>query len=489
MMVRFSAEILKGNVNLTGFVKLPKEQLSGFNVGQCVKVRLEGTGSEHYFTLRNYYAARGFFLPREIVRSNALMGKRMKFCVERVVGFPSKIGADGRIYLPLTIAKKSRIQHKDVVCIKGVVGGNTVECFSLVTLRRRGKHPEYKCNFINEYRGRTGLFFIRNLSWRMKGLKVSGISDRFISARIDRKRAVLFLGNRRPVIINYTIKPEHIAHYLGAYFADGTKRGNNWAICASTFEQAQYYLTMHNELIAQPVLDIGLTYTSHKPQTTIMRDELGATWTSETGITVPTSMIRIIQTQTLEAPNRNQFGALVLREPRQLVLLYYNALLSELLRRIEQTKDKGLALTFLCGVMEGDGSPSATKRGFIVISTNRAELSILQKVFLVAGFRHKGYVQTGSAYIRVGSLELLNNILFLAPLLFKYYPKRRKRFIERFMSTGAAGYLLGTQTKTSAWVLRKLRDESILDDGNLLTTKGKKIRRTLKNLAKSVTVL
>jgi hypothetical protein len=46
--------------------------------------------------------------------------------------------------------------------------------------------------------------------------------------------------------VNTNLKLSDLAFYLGAYFADGTRKGNSWAICASTFEQAKYYLKMHN---------------------------------------------------------------------------------------------------------------------------------------------------------------------------------------------------------------------------------------------------
>ncbi|MEK6921200.1 MAG: hypothetical protein AABX82_04915, partial [Nanoarchaeota archaeon] len=88
----------------------------------------------------------------------------------------------------------------------------------------------------------------------------------------------------------------------------------------------------------------------------------------------------------------------------------------------------------------------------------------------------------------MGSLELLESIDLLNEILFKYYPKRRKRTIERVMKTGAAQFLLGNSEKTSPWILRRFREKGILNKDNKIIRKGMEIRKALSYLAKSVTV-
>ena len=53
----------------------------------------------------------------------------------------------------------------------------------------------------------------------------------------------------------------NLTFYLGAYFADGTRKGNSWGICASIFEQAKYYLKMHKFLIKDSKPEFTISYT------------------------------------------------------------------------------------------------------------------------------------------------------------------------------------------------------------------------------------
>jgi len=313
------------------------------------------------------------------------------------------------------------------------------------------------------------------------------IMKKFKTAALDDSRTVLFLGNRVPIVINDRIIIEDFAYYLGAFFADGTKRGNNWGICASTFEQAVYYLAMHQKLIPDATLNIGLTYTANEREcTNELRRRLARTWLENTSISVNPSKIWVIKAVTLDSANRNPYGSLVIKELRQLTMFYYNELLNHLLKRIKRIGDRSLALEFLCGVLEGDGSPNASSRGHIVITTNKNELKILREVFNVVGFKHEGLVEgKNKATIRIGSLELLKNLLALHNYLFKYYPKRKMRFIKRFLQTGAARFLLGRQ-RTAYWVMKELREANIIDKSNSLTAKGKRIRSSLLEMEKSI---
>ncbi len=138
--------------------------------------------------------------------------------------------------------------------------------------------------------------------------------------------------------------------------------------------------------------------------------------------------------------------------------MYYNNLLNFLINQIKRDKNKELALEFICGILEGDGAPSAKSRGHIVISTNKKEISILKEIFRVLKFKHIGYKEIkNSAYIRIGSIEIIKNISFLKDKLFRYYPKRRKRLQQRLGQTGCAKYLLGKNKKTSNWLIGQLK--------------------------------
>ena len=83
----------------------------------------------------------------------------------------------------------------------------------------------------------------------------------FNFGKIDEKYGIIFLGNRVPIIIKLNIILKDFANYLCCYFADGTKKGNDWGICASTFEQANYYLKMHNSLVFNSKIIPSISFT------------------------------------------------------------------------------------------------------------------------------------------------------------------------------------------------------------------------------------
>ena len=69
-------------------------------------------------------------------------------------------------------------------------------------------------------------------------------------SQINGNELAIFDGKQKSVVIPADISYEEIALYMGAYFADGTRKGNSWGICASTSEQAKFYLKMHSALTA-----------------------------------------------------------------------------------------------------------------------------------------------------------------------------------------------------------------------------------------------
>lgn len=458
----------------------------------AVQLSTDKIQEDFFATLRSYSSAIGFFVKKEIMLEHELLGSTPEFIIEQVDGFFSKVGTDGRIYLPASIVKKHNIKHHNIVFIKSITG-ERAQKLSLVTVRKKKSTTEYRCNFNNQVAGTVPLFLIENLSLKKRSYShmMQQVLKKFKTAPLNDSQTVLFLGNRIPIIINDKIKIEDSAYYLGAFFADGTKRGNNWGICASTFKQAKYYLSMHEKFIADATLNISLTYTDNKNEDLVeLRKRLARVWLDNAAVSVNPGKIRVIGTLTPDAANRNQYGSLVIKELRQSTMFYYNELLDYLLKKMCKTRNKKLALRFLSGVLEGDGFPSAHTRGHIVISTNKCELGVLREVFNIAGLKHEGLKEgKNKASIRIGSLEILKNLLSFNNSLFTYYPKRRKRFIERFLSIGVTRYLLGKQKATAYWVVKELQREKIIDKSNSLTKKGKRIQSVLLEMEKSVTVL
>ena len=139
--------------------------------------------------------------------------------------------------------------------------------------------------------------------------------------------------------------------------------------------------------------------------------------------------VRIIQTDIKYAPNKNQYGSLVLKENRQLTQIFYNELLNFLYDEVITKNNKILATNFICGAMEGDGCVNSKTHGHIIITTNNKEIELLKDIcdrsYLKYSIRRwKG--KKNRVDLVIGSLEIIKNIPILKDKLFKYYPKRRK---------------------------------------------------------------
>ena len=254
---------------------------------------------------------------------------------------------------------------------------------------------------------------------------------------------------------------------------------------ASTILQGRYCLEKHSLLIDDANLSLGITLTTPQMVDEQLKNNTAKIWNEGLNLKIPNNKVRIIKTETKEAPNRNPHGTLVLKELRQLTMIYYNKLLEQLLNKIRTNRDKQLAWNFLCGVLEGDGYPTAASRPGIGISTNLKEMEILKQVFAVLNLGNQGYLEkegTKKATLRIGIFEIISNIEYIYDKLFQYYPKRRKKLINRLFLTGSVRYILGKQKSTSAFVKSSLKELGILNNNFKLTNKGKIIKKCLIKL-------
>ena len=178
---------------------------------------------------------------------------------------------------------------------------------------------------------------------------------------------------------------------------------------------------------------------------------------------------------------------MIFREHRKLTQIFYNRLIDFVCKKIETNNDRELSIDFICGVLEGDGSASSGSRGHIIISTNEKDAIKLESVMKVSGLNFKVCKEnTGRVYIRIGALGILKNLPELKDKIFRYYPKRRKKFIERFTDIGANRFILGKQNRASAWVKSFLKENKILDENYKLTDYGKEVKKCLADMVKEV---
>lgn len=293
---------------------------------------------------------------------------------------------------------------------------------------------------------------------------------------------IIFKGNKVPAVINSKFQYSDIALYLGAYFADGTKKGNSWAICASTFEQANFYWKMHKFLVKDTRPEFTISYTdinNEKYDKTVGR--LKKTWEKETNIKVNKFRIHTTAGGKLHSKH-NQHVTLIVREHRQILLDFYNGLLEILIDEIVSKRNKKLAFAFLCGVIEGDGCAPARKRGHISIALDRKNSDILKNIVKITGIEFKITKEGEDKYfLRIGALEILKNFFYFENKLFALYPKRKEKLFERLKTVGAVKYLIGNHEPAS-WVKTWFLKNGFTDKSYKLTKKGIKLRNALKNL-------
>jgi len=487
----FKAFIAIANKKGTGFIRLPKNKRHFYKEGELVKVIIKYSTKIVLYARIRKCGVLGVYVPKEIMKKHKFVDKyEVEF--EKTKGFFSKIGSDGRIYLPLELVKKWSLKQDDILEIGGVIEDEEYVFYNLIKIRKRENTIEYKFTTDNKLAGKKGVFQIERNLMRERteyslNPELKQIVSKFNFGFINSKDIILFYGNRVPIVVNANIDVSKCAYYLGCYLADGTKKGNSWGICASTFEQANYYFAMHKKIVKNPALDLGLTVTSHKKDFKKLKIHLISKWYKNAGVLLRNNKIRIVKSEVILSQNRNKFGALILKEHKELVRIFYMNLLNKLIERIEKTKNKALAIDFICGVLEGDGYPSAKTRGHIGIASNKIESKIIEKVLSNTKLNYKLLVEKGNKVsIRIQSTSILANLVVLKDKLFRYYPKRRQKFIERFLNTASAKFLMGKQESTSGWIKAYFVKEGILTKDHELTEKGKKVKKVLLEMKKGL---
>ena len=410
--------------------------------------------------------------------------EKIKVRLTDLNGFYSRISSDGIIYIPQDIVKNQKLRQNDVVLIRAIKNNKVIkEKYTKIAVHRKRNKLEYVCVFDKNFYGKELIFQIKKEASEEKvsriNLIIRKILKNFYFTFVNKNLVIVFKGNKVPAVINTNLKYSDVVFYLGAYFADGTRKGNSWAICASTFEQARYYLKMHNFLIKDSRPEFAISYTNiYNIEPVELKKNLVEIWQKEVSIKV--NKFRIRKPSGKSISKWNKYGTLVIREHRQILLDFYNALLESLVKEISLKKDKKLAIDFVCGVMEGDGCAPAKKRGHITIATNKEDLDILKNIVKVAQINFKVIQQSNKYTLRIGALEILRNFYLLKDKIFLFYPKRRKALFERLKTVGAIKFLIGNHGSTN-WVKAWLKNNSFVDKNYEITKNGLNLSNNLLN--------
>ena len=484
MELKFISRVRKGNKGGTGFLSIPRDKSTLFNLNDKAQIKLIDNVC-FFAQIIEYSHKLGVYVPKSLMEKYGLLNKEVRAQMRKIKGFYAPVASDGRIYIPDDVVKNNSLHNNDIISIKVIENNKIIqeEYVKIYVAQRPDRNKEeFICYVDKNFSGKTLVFQIKKLPSAPRNKKLSPLVVRLLQdthyAFINESSVIIFRGNKVSAIINTKIKLSDITFYLGAYFADGTKQGNSWAISASTFDQARYYLKMHNSLIKDSKPEFTISYTNiHNIDNSYLKKKLARIWESKAGIKVDKFRIRKPTGRLIS--KWNKYGTLVIREHRQILLDVYNTLLNSLIKEILFKKDKKLAIDFLCGVMEGDGCAPATKRGHIMIFTNKDDIQPLEKIFKAAQIKFRINKEDENKYsFRIGALEILRNFHLLNDKLFILYSKRRKIFFERLKTVGAVKFLLENHGSTN-WVKALLRNYGFCDRNYQLTTKGLKLRNEL----------
>jgi bifunctional DNA-binding transcriptional regulator/antitoxin component of YhaV-PrlF toxin-antitoxin module len=482
--MRIRGKVWRGNKEGAGFVRLTKNT-QDLHFKNNIKVNiLDGNSilTTFYASLASYKNYIGFYIPQKICSFYKLLGKEVEFEVEKVNGFYTKLGNDGRLYIPYEIASKLQLKPNELILIEGQVENITKAKLCKIKVREKNDKKEYSCIFSSEFKNKSGLFVIKSKlpKYNLKEPLRSILKD--LNYGILNNRKIVILQHKSELHINPQIRlDDNLFYYLGCYFADGTRK-NMWAITASTFHQAKFYKEMHERLILNPEYKSSYISISLKKDQKTKLEEIKKLWERECNIEVKSIRTRSIIGDSLKT---HLYGSFVIRDNRKVILLYYQRLLDYVISYIINKKDKMAAINFICGVLEGDGSPSARKRGYIIISSNKEDMVILNKILKIADIDYSIQKDCNSVYVRLNALGLLSKLELIWSRIFAYYPERRKKFIERFSRIGAVRFIIGKQNYCASWVKSWLRKNDILDKNYELTPKGKRIKNVFKKMIKA----
>jgi len=485
MKIKFVSHIKKGNKSGTGVFYIPKNKIDLFGLGDWVNVRLSKNVS--FFSKIIFYSHRlGIYVPKNLVKTHKLINKEVEIQMKKIKGFYAPVASDGRVYLPCDIVKTESLHQNDIISIKAIENNKVIQekyVKIYMTTRPKRRQREFICYLDKVLYNKTLLFQIKKLSSVPRNGKINPVIAKLLQdiyyAFIDKDSVIIFKGNKVPAIIDTNLKYSDLAFYLGAYFADGTKKGNSWAICASAFEQARYYLKIHNFLIKDSKPEFTISYTNiYNIEENKLKKDLAEIWQKEVGIKI--NKFRIRKPSGKSISKWNKYGTLVIREHRQILLDFYNVLLKSSINEILSKEDKKLALDFICGVMEGDGCASATERGHITIFTNKEDICILENILKRTYMKFKATKKENKYSLRIGALEILRNFHLLKEKIFILYPKRKKALFERLKTVGAIKFLIGNHGSTN-WVKSWLRNNGFVDKNYEITKNGLDLSNNLLN--------
>lgn len=247
---KFKSTVIKVKSRGTCFIRIPEIFTNKHCEGDEIKVQID-TNIFFYCNIRRWKEL-GFYIPAKIALTYHLINKEVVVRIQRIEGFSAKIMYDGRVYIPKHVAQQNNLRQNDIILLECEGRDKIQRAYCKMHTREKKKTKEYFCMFTRRRSEKIiGIFKIEKVfPSKVKALRstFTKILTFDIVTQIQKNRILIYHGNRVPIVINSGLTIESLSYYLGCYFADGTKKGNSWGICASTFEQARFYKEMHEKI-------------------------------------------------------------------------------------------------------------------------------------------------------------------------------------------------------------------------------------------------
>ena len=152
----------------------------------------------------------------------------------------------------------------------------------------------------------------------------------------------------------------------------------------------------------------------------------------------------------------NKCGTLDITDNRNLVMEIHLRILSEVVEVVKHNVNDEYNWQFLFGILEGDGYVAGGKDGFGIGFSTHLSDKVIENALIRLGINYRvdrSRVKDGTysgITFEFGLFEVLQNLETLSENLFKYYPKRRDRFITRLINQASVEYVLKRKQSLSA---------------------------------------
>ncbi|MCE7736138.1 MAG: hypothetical protein GPJ54_14745 [Candidatus Heimdallarchaeota archaeon] len=473
----WSGKVVKGGGRGHGFATLPKEisKKSGFNHGDRIILIISNGIDNENLSVDTFYRvssrSRGFYIPKEITQNNDLLGNRFHFSAHREEGFKTSISHHKQVIIPYKKLDEFQITDRDIIKLRvETLDGQIVEEPVIVKqLNRSNKQDEFIAVFRNndveagsadaKIQGKLEKLDPKPLHSSENMIYTPNLFPNGHMGKLDDDTGILFKGNHTPIEIPLKFDMNGNTHYMGAYFADGTKRGHAWKMSASTPEQAMYYNSIYNQILPNEKFKYKVTYSkvpSDIRSDTEINKDIKKYWNEKTNNSFTVDKVYIVDAQIESALNRNKYGSLEIRNDKGLVMQFHQKMLDQTMEIIGDSNDKKLLWNFVHGILEGDGYVAGgAKRLGLGISCNIDNYEFIQNILDKLGIQFRTDTfdsdsgRSDGVQIQFGLFEILKNFKDIKDDVFQYYPKRAERLFDRMAVQSTVRHMLGERSQSS----------------------------------------